>query len=223
LSCKRPAELRRLCDSLVPFFRDVETYDRLELILVDNGSGEQLVGEVRELGFFDHVIAHPTNLGMARALNDVYQRCRGEFVLLIEDDMVVESDAPFIGRCVEVLREFPEIGLVRLKNQNNWWKPFRVISPLRETSGGVAFWTWLPSRDRRWNVWACGSVLFRRASFTSTGPLPAGEGRKQASLVEEEYGRIYNRTWLAAKLVDCYPVLQPNDNPESPGFQDKLL
>jgi hypothetical protein len=224
LSCKRFPEFKRLCTSMVPFFQEVENYPKLEIILVDNGSDAKLVEYAKQLNFFDTIIAHPENLGMAGALNDVYQHCKGEYIMLIEDDMIVDYEQPFLNRCIEVLNEFDEIGLIRLKNQNNWWKPFRIISPLRTTSSETAFWTWLPSfPTRSANVWACGSVLFRKLSFFSTGLLPVGEGRMQASLVESTYGKLYNKTWLAAKVKDCYPVFQPNDNLESPGFDDKIL
>ncbi len=221
LSCKRLPEFKRLCESLKPYFDKVEDYPKLEKILVDNGSGEELVDYARSTGIFDTIIAHTENLGMAPALNDVYQKCRGEFISLIEDDMEIEGDRPYIQQCLEVLNEYPEIGIVRLKNQNNWWKPNRIIGPLRKTSTGGEFWTWLPDRHGN-NVWACGSTLFRKASFFSTGLLETGEGREQAYIVENIYARKYNKRWLAAKIKDCYPVVQPNDNVESPGFDDKL-
>ncbi len=223
LSCKRLPEFKRLCESLVPFFTEVETYPKLEKILVDNGSGEELVEYARGLDFFDTIIAHPENLGMAAALNDAYQCARGEFLMLIEDDMVVDCHEPYIQKCLDILAEYPEIGIVRLKNQNNWWKPGRVIAPLRSTTTNVEFWTWLPSRNMVLNVWAMGSTLFRKVSFISTGLLPLSPGgRHQADLVEEVYARDYNPVWLAAKIRNCYPIFQPNDNLESPGFEDEL-
>lgn len=223
LSCKRLRELQRLCGSMDRFFRDFEDYPKIEKILVDNGSGAELISYVKQLRLFDRIISHERNLGMAGALNDAYQKCRGEFIMLIEDDMIVDYDRPFLKRCLDVFREYPEIGIIRLKNQNNWWKPFRIIGPLRSTSSGVEFWTWLPSLNREYNVWACGSVIFRKVSFFNTGLLPKGEGRNQANLVENVYGKKYNRMWLAAKVKNCYPIFQPNDNLESPGFEDRLI
>lgn len=220
LSCKRLPELRRLSESLLRFFADVETYPRVERILVDNGSGEELLDYARGLGLYDRIVAHPANIGMVAALADAYPKCRGEFILLVEDDFVLDYERPFLGRALEVLAEFPEIGIVRLKNQNNWWKPWRRIAPIRRTSSGVEFWTWLPSRDRTWNVWAAGSVLFRKVSFFSTGPLPPEGDEHGAIVYEHQYGRRYNRRWLAAKIKGCYPFVQPNDAGESPGWAE---
>ena len=219
LSCRRLPELKRLYDGLVPFFEGVEDYPRLEKIHVDNGSGQELVDYVRGLGFFDEVVAHPKNLGMPGALDDAYRRARGEYVLFVEDDFLIDYDRPFVGRAVEVLREFPEIGIVRLKDQNNWWKPFRRIGPLRSTSSGTEFWTWLPSEDRTWNVWAAGSVLFRRVSYFHTGRMPKRSPVRRlpgTMLYENKFARRYNRTWLAAKVKDVQPFVQPNDNMPAP-------
>jgi hypothetical protein len=224
LSCKRLPELKRLCESMIAFFQEVGDYPKIERILVDNGSGHELLDYAQGLNFFDRVIAHPENLGMAVALNDAYPKCHGEYILLIEEDFVLEYSVPFLQRCLDIFSEYPEIGIIRLKNQNNWWKPFRIIGPLRATSDGTEFWTWLPSLNGRLNVWAAGSVLFRKVSFFSTGSIPIGpnvsrdQRLHQGYLYECVYGRQYNKTWLAAKVKDCYPFVQPNDNPDSSGW-----
>ena len=33
----------------------------------------------------------------------------------------------FFKNCVEIFEEFKDIGIIRLKNQNNWWKKERVM------------------------------------------------------------------------------------------------
>ncbi|MBI3090351.1 MAG: glycosyltransferase family 2 protein [Candidatus Tectomicrobia bacterium] len=224
LSCKRLPALLRLCDSLRRFFDEIEDYPKVEKILVDNGSGDELLAAARQARCFDQIIAHPVNLGMAVALNDAYPKCRGEYILFVEDDFVLDHPRPFLRTCLEVFAEHPEIGIIRLKNQNNWWKPYRIIGPLRATASGAEFWTWLPTRGGELNVWAAGSVLFRKVSFFSVGPLPVGpnlsrdQQQHQGFLYECVYGRRYSKRWLAAKIKDCYPFFQPNDNPDSPGW-----
>ncbi len=224
LSCQRPDELKRLVHSLSTFLDEVEDCKKIETILVDNGSGPELLQWAEDSGFFTRIIAHEKNLGMAVALDHAFPTCRGEFILLLEEDFIVKYDRPFLKRCLTLFAEYPEIGIIRLKNQNNWGKPFRIIGPRRDTSDATSFWTWLPSRNGSLNVWAAGSVLFRKVSFTATGPIPVGAnvGREkphhQGVIYELHYGKRYNKTWLAAKIKDCYPFIQPNDNPESPGW-----
>lgn len=226
LSCRRPRELMRLTAGLGPFLDRVDSYRAVEKILVDNGSGDDLVGPARESGFFDRIIAHEENLGMAVALDDAFPRCRGEYILLLEEDFVLDYDRPFLARCLEVFAENPEIGIIRLKNQDNWFKPYRIIGPTRTTSGGTEFWTWLPSRDGKLNVWASGSVMFRKASYFAAGKMPLTpnldrtEPHHQGYIYECSFGKMYNRLWLAAKIKDCYPFYQPNDNPDCPGWGD---
>lgn len=227
LSCKRPVQLKRLCESLFPFLGSIESDHKREVLLVDNGSGRELISYVHSLKGFDRIIAHPVNVGMTIALREAFPQCRGEYILLLEDDFVLKEDKPFLARCLEIFAGYPEIGIIRLKNQNNWWKPYRRIGPLRRTTSGTEFWTWLPSPDGSLNVWAAGSVLFRKISYFSTGELPIGPNRSrdelehQGYLYECVYGRRYNHTWLAAKIKDCYPFAQPNDHPDSPGWGEQ--
>lgn len=230
LSCKRLNALKKLCDSLIPFFKNIETHRPIETILVDNGSGKELIHYAESLGFFSKIVAFEKNLGMTGALRQVYPKVKGEYILFIEDDFVLDYEKPFIDECIQIFREYPEIGIIRLKNQNNWWKPYRRIGPIRSTSSGVEFWTWLPDKGKlpftggRLNIWAGGSVIFRKVSYMSTGDLPEGpnvsrlHGKHQGALYELVYGRKYNRTWLAAKIKNCCPFFQPNDNKECPGW-----
>ncbi len=225
LSCRRWGALERLIDSMRPLGAGAGHEPLVERVLVDNGSGDTLVQQATAKGFFDRIIAHPRNLGMVGALRHAFRRVEGEYVLLVEDDFVLDATPPFLADCLSVFDEFPEIGLIRLKNQNNWWKPHRVIGPPRETRGGVAFWTWLPSVNGMLNVWCAGSVLFRKASYFHTGELPEAPENPtrdqvlhQGYVYECVYGQAYNRTWLAAKLRDHCPFWQPNDNEASRGW-----
>lgn len=229
LSCRRLEPLVGLCETLEAYLNDVETYPRIETVLVDNASGPELLEYARGTGVFDEIVAHRVNLGFGGALTDIYNRARGEYILQLEDDYEVHADQPFVTRALEVMDEYPEIGIVRGKNLNNWWKPYRRIAPVRETSSGVKFWTWLPSQDGGLNVWATGGVFFRKASFLSVpapdvGPNIARDdgAHHQGYLFEVEYGKRYNRNWLAAKIVDGYPFVQRNDVPESPGWGEVL-
>lgn len=226
LSCKRLNELQKLVASLEAFLDNIENYNNIEIILVDNGSGSELLAWARDSQFFDEIIAHENNLGMATALDDAYKKVSGEYILLLEDDFIVDYKYPFFEKCLRLFDEFSEIGIIRLKNQRNWGKPFRIIGPLRQTSDGTNFWTWLPSLNGKLNVWAAGSVLFRKVSYVSTGQMSVvpnvsrSQPKHQGVIYEMEFGKRYNKSWLAAKIEDCYPFVQTNDTQESPGWDD---
>jgi len=229
LSCKRLAQLQQLVSGLKEFLEAIETYENIEKILVDNGSGTKLIEWARRVSFFDSIIAHETNLGMAAALNDAFPRAIGEYILLLEEDFIIDYSRPFLQSCIDIFEQYPEIGIIRLKNKRNWGKPFRVIGPLRRTANGDEFWTWLPSLNGKMNVWTAGSVLFRKASFLTTGSVPVGQNVDRAQslhqgiLYEEIYGKRYNKNWLAAKIRNCYPFVQPDNHIESPGWSEHAV
>ena len=226
LSCKRLKELQRLVHSLKLFFENIEDYKYLEFILVDNGSGDELINWAKKTNFFNNIIRYKKNIGMAAALNDAYKKVHGEFIMLIEDDFVIKYNYPFIQKTINIFTEFNEIGIIRLKNQRNWGKKYRIIGPLRKTKDDTKFWTWFPSLNGKLNVWAAGSVIFRKISLLSTGEINFKENvsrnsnKHQGVFYEEIYGKRYNKKWLAGKIYNCYPFIQPNDNEESPGWKD---
>jgi glycosyltransferase involved in cell wall biosynthesis len=232
LSCKRIHSLTRLIGSLATFLKEIETYRNYETILVDNGSGSELLDYARDTGFFTDIISFEKNLGLVGATRRVYPKVKGEYILFLEDDFVAEYEKPFMLKCIKIFEEFPEIGIIRLKNQRNWGKAIRRIAPLRKANDGTEFWTWLPSKELlpfktgKWNVWSAGSVIFRKVSYLSTGELPEcpnivdKKGRRQGMVYEEIYSRKYNKNWLAAKIKDCYPFVQPNDEDISPGWSE---
>ena len=227
LTCKRWETLKRITESLAFNFDKIESYPDIERILVDNNSGDEIINRVKGYQFYDNIISFNQNCGLLGALRDVYKKVDGEYILLLEDDFVFDYDQPFLQKCINVFQDYPEIGLVRLKNQNNWWKPHRVIAPVRQTAAGVEFWTWLPSKNGELNGWCSGSVLFRKASYFSTGELPymkknppRSKRNHQGYVYEQEYGKKYNKIWLTAKLKNVYPFFQPNDNAYCLGWDE---
>lgn len=230
LSCRRKEVLKRLIKSMKSFFTDTEHYPKIEKILVDNGSGTELIEEIAGMNFFDMVIRHPDNIGMVNALKDAYRKARGEYIAFVEDDFILDYDKPFMERALSVFNEYPEIGIIRLKDQNNWWKPYRIIAPIRKTRSGAEFWTWLPSKNNMLNIWSAGSVIFRKASYFSTGELPEAKDNMprskrmhQGYIYECIYGKEYNRYWLSAKLKNCSPFFQPNMDKECTGWGNQGL
>jgi N-acetylglucosaminyl-diphospho-decaprenol L-rhamnosyltransferase len=83
---------------------------QVEVVVVDNspedGAGEIVRGEFPEVNY----IAAPENLGFGRANNLGFARTRGEFVLFLNPDTVVNANA--LEHCVAALRADPRIGLI---------------------------------------------------------------------------------------------------------------
>ena len=231
LSCKRTGAFARLMESL-DGFREQEQLS-VSTLLVDNGSGRRLLEIAQDSKFFDNKILHDRNIGMGAAINDALIQYPAEFVLFVEDDLILEKPN-FLLPCVQIFREFQEVGIVKLKRKADWdtMYPYRRIGPMQTTSTGVRFHPWLPSTrwsfrwgQRPWypagihNCWSLGPVMFRWCSWKENGPIPSGRGRGQALAAEEVYARTWNTKWIAAKPVDFAPFSQPV-TAESPGFRD---
>lgn len=231
LSCKRPEALVRLFESMRGETRE---WRLSESWFVDNGSGPEIERMARVSGLFGEYRIHPQNIGMGPAINDVLDRTRCEFILFVEDDLVLVDGQPFVGKCSCLFDDYPEIGIIKLKRKENWstMYPYRRIGPVQRTQSGVTFHPWLPSPrwtfrwgQRPWyptgihNGWSLGPVMFRWSAWKEFGPLPSGQGRGQAVAAEEEYALRFNRVFLAARPMDFAPFEQPQTE-ESPGFRD---
>lgn len=98
-------ELTRQClDSIETHCPDAE------VIVVDNGSGDGSAAMSREAFPRVMTIESETNLGFAGANNLGLVACRGEFVVLLNSDTVLEDDS--LTRCADWLRTHPEDGAV---------------------------------------------------------------------------------------------------------------
>ena len=225
LSCKRINSLKRLYSSLKIFLSEIETYKNYEVILVDNGSGNELINWAHSTNFFNKIIPMKKNIGMCAALNQVYQTIDTEFTMLIEDDFIINYNKPFMENCLKIFKNFPEIGIIRLKNQNNWGKKFRRIGPIRKINE-IKFWTWFPSFNYKHNVWCAGSVIFRHVGYLKLGQINCKDNvsrlnnNHQGIQYEETYGKKFNKIWLAAKIYNCYPFVQLDQDNESPGWSE---
>ncbi len=77
-----------------------QTLDDLDVVVVDNGSTD---GTEEALRAFPWVRTHRVerNVGVARGLNECLRQCPGEFVVLLNNDTVVEPD--WAGRLYEAI------------------------------------------------------------------------------------------------------------------------
>jgi len=84
----------------------------IEVVLVDNSPGAEVGCEDEARRNFPAVdyVAAEENLGFGRANNRGYQRSRGEFVLFLNPDTIVNPDA--LTHCLARLREDETIGLI---------------------------------------------------------------------------------------------------------------
>ncbi len=90
-----------------------QTYGRLEVLAIDDGSGDETLGILKEFAARDErvrVLRNPENQGVIRTLNRGVAEARGEIIARMDADDVAAPTR--IERQVEVLARRPEIDLV---------------------------------------------------------------------------------------------------------------
>jgi GT2 family glycosyltransferase len=90
-----------------------QTYDDLEIILVDNGSTDGSVSYVRAHFPWVQVVALSTNQGFCAGNNVGIRAARGEYIALLNND--TEVDEAWAGEMVRVFEQHPTVGFCASK------------------------------------------------------------------------------------------------------------
>jgi len=90
-----------------------QTYDNIEILIVDNNSNDGTRGILRELKGNQRVILNNENLGYAGGNNIGIKQSRGEYVILINPDVVLDKN--FVQEIVSEFEKDPKIGSVQGK------------------------------------------------------------------------------------------------------------
>jgi hypothetical protein len=87
-----------------------QTYGNLEVVLVDNGSKDGSIDFVKERYPWVKTISNASNMGQTRANLEGARTCKGELVVLANNDIKVDDDA--IQKMVMSLMWTPQAGAV---------------------------------------------------------------------------------------------------------------
>lgn len=87
-----------------------------QVIVVDNASNDASVDMMREKFPYVHVIQNADNAGFARANNQAIRISRGEYLLLLNSDTVVQPNA--LNRLIEFMDTHSQAGIVGLQLLN---------------------------------------------------------------------------------------------------------
>ncbi len=90
-----------------------QTYPRVEVLLVDNGSTDGSRALVKDLYPEVQLLALDRNLGLTGGSNAGFRAAKGEILISLNND--TEADAHFVAALVAPLREQPEAGIVAAK------------------------------------------------------------------------------------------------------------
>ncbi len=87
-----------------------------EIIVVDSESDWQTKGDVIDKFKNIEYIPFPKNVGYTRLVNEGLKRAKGEYILIINADVIIPQGA--LGKLVNFLQNRPEIGIVGPKQLN---------------------------------------------------------------------------------------------------------
>lgn len=113
---ERAEHLSVTLDSFFSHMKDVEPSVQIETISVDNFSQNDEVHSILSRYKWDVAIRNKKNLGISAALNQAYSASTGQFMLCLEDDWKTIATKPFIEPSFQILRQYSDIGGVRLKD-----------------------------------------------------------------------------------------------------------
>lgn len=84
-----------------------------EIIVVDNASVDDSISMVRQNFKEVHLIESKINLGFSKANNLAFQHSRGQYILLLNPDTLVEEDC--FSACIEFMEAHPKAGALGVK------------------------------------------------------------------------------------------------------------
>lgn len=108
ISYKRVHLLER---TLSTFYRNTR-YPKLELVITDDGSPEEIQGRIRKLPAHKFLLS-PRNRGMGANANAGVKECTGKYVLFLQDDWECKGPCDYLERAVAVMEERKDVGLIR--------------------------------------------------------------------------------------------------------------
>jgi len=146
-----------------------QTWSNLEIIVVDNGSQDQSLTELRKTDGI-RLIELSENFGPARARNEGIQFAKGEFILLLDSDSYLGRTG--LSKLVGRMQSDASIGIIGCRIMN-WF------------SGDIDQWFYPQSYERM------GDTEFETYSFSGAGALLRTSAVEQAGGFWDELF-IYN-------------------------------
>jgi glycosyltransferase involved in cell wall biosynthesis len=193
-------------------------YPRLEIVIVDDGSGEETVSRLRELerahGSGLRVVRHPDggNHGPGASRNLGVRMAQGEYVCFLDSDDIVLPGR--FARAVAILDADPDVDAVcepYLKSDDRLAEEPVAVGPrggLRETLAGPGV---------RWHT---DSILIRRRVFLDLG------GFSEALRTSEDWV-LWTKLGLAGRVADGgadpVAVYRRHGNNTQPPLENSLL
>ncbi|MEA1927461.1 MAG: glycosyltransferase [Candidatus Auribacterota bacterium] len=180
LTCHRPRYLSKTLKALKGYAYDPTLCRTRIFINGDDPDTRNVVNQYPDL--FDKVLSSPENLGQAPALNQLWSETEADFILHIEDDMVV-TRAGWLKPALEFFARYPRIGQLRLYP---FWEIHHISRHNLITKKPIEFHSPEPIGEEKFSRmiepahFAFIPSLFRVSALSSFLPLSADRERDQA-------------------------------------------
>ena len=147
-----------------------QTYERIELIIVDDGSADRTLDVIRSYGDVLTYLRHP-HAGAASAKNTGIRAAHGEFVAFLDADDLWRPDK--LTRQMRRFAERPEVDLC-FTRYRNFWAPDLAEEEKRYAERLLA---------RSTSGWSMSTLLTRRDTFRRFGFFEESADEKHQSLI----------------------------------------
>jgi GT2 family glycosyltransferase len=137
-----------------------QTYKNVEVLIVDNGSTDNTLKIISKFVSHSYIgielIKNKKNLGFAQGHNIGIEKSRGEFIVCLNQDLILDKD--FIKEIVKTFEKNPKIGSVQAKiYQLNKGDPSRLAEARRREAGKTKI------------IDTIGSIIFKTGEINDQG------------------------------------------------------
>jgi GT2 family glycosyltransferase len=166
------SEISNLLDDLHSYMPDNK------IIVIDNASQDETVDVIQEHFPEVHLIQNARNLGYAKAVNQGFELCNTEYVLLLNPDIRITSSQLFdeLGRCLKHSRQIAAAAPLQFKSNDekrylNFTWSYSTLDAFKVylsflLQGNQAF-----SEPIRVTFLNAGCLFIRRSAFEQVGRL----------------------------------------------------
>ncbi len=124
-----------LLQSTINSFLELNTYPITQYILNEDSGDKEIVKKILDkYGDLFHVIRSPTNQGLLKSVDNLYNLVDTKYVYHLEDDWIFENNPNFIQETIDILEENPGIHQVWVRQgiPEDWLEPqidknFRMV------------------------------------------------------------------------------------------------
>lgn len=175
-----------------------QTWQPLEVIVVDDGSTDHSPRVMARYGERIHAIVQP-NGGQGAAYNSGFAASRGEWVLFLDSDDLLDADA------IERMMALAEPGVAKvqgyLERIGPEGEPLGGVVPFRMHDGDVGG---IARRFRQYASPPGSGNLFRRSAIEPYFPMRAADWRRSADTVPILLAALHGRVASVGEPIGSY-------------------